>query len=67
MTRFWVVKCDDATIANTVCALLRNCEKGDAGKVEVVEIVPEKRDLSWWERATVNRLVNVMNGDSHDA
>lgn len=53
-SRYWLVKApDDTALTETIMSILSSC-KNDRG-VEVVEIVPEKRDGSWMEKAIAKR------------
>jgi hypothetical protein len=53
-TRFFVVRANDETTVEQLFEL------GSYVGVEVVEIVPEKRDSTWFERATVNAIVEKL-------
>ena len=53
-SRYWLVKAPEGHVAKTVnLTLLQFQYEG----VEIVEIIPEKRDSNWMEQAIVQKFV----------
>jgi hypothetical protein len=57
MGRYWLVKVPDAAMASAWMPLLETL-RGDERLhgLEVVEIIPERRDSNWMERAIAAKL-----------
>lgn len=65
MSRYWLVKAPEGTVAETVCKLLKESDGGAPG-VEVVEILPEKRGTNWMEVELAKQLTLNPGGKGAD-